>query len=215
MIVKKIYDYIKFNISDIKCYLYNRPTNSNTTDLVLSQVDDNITIEVFANNVNNDKTFPNFEEFSRVFNALSAVIPMLIKKGELKRNTNGYWSQVFEFKAFEFGNGKIRQRSTENDGYGGVTTSNVDTDCVLFIDSWNLASGRVDISVRTSVLKDILLLADGYNTYVAEYKPYASLNEYLSGSAIVYNNQEFVINEFKPINEYFTQCLTYKKSLHV
>lgn len=186
MIIKKIYDYIKFNISDVKIYLYNAKTNQEGTYIVLSQVDDVIHVETFASNTNNDKTFPNFTEFNRVFNALFAVIPFSIKSGELKRNSDGYWSQVFEFKAFDYGNGTMRVKTSVNDGYGGVTTANVDNPCLCFVDNWNLANNRVDIVIN---------------------------KQYIVGSSILFNGNEFVVHSYKPINNNFTLCLTYKKSL--
>lgn len=188
MIVKNIFDYIKINISGVTCYLYNRPTNSTNTDLVVSQVDDVIRVEVFANNVGNDKTFPNFTQFSLVEAQLSNIIPFSIKRGELQRNSNGYWSQIFEFKAFKYGNGTQRVKSSVNDGYGGVTAVNVDNPCVCFVENWNLQNERVDIAINKA---------------------------YVPNSSILFDDNEFVVQEFKTLNENFTLCLTYRKSHRV
>lgn len=188
MIVKNIFDYIKINISGATCYLYNRPTNSTNTDLVVSQVDDVIRVEVFANNVGNDKTFPNFTQFSLIEAQLQNIIPFSVKRGELQRNSNGYWSQIFEFKAFKYGNGTQRVKSSVNDGYGGVTTANVDNPCICFVENWNLQNERVDIVINKG---------------------------YVPNSSILFNGEEFVVQEFKTLNENFTLCLTYRKSHRV
>ena len=185
MIIKNIYDYIKFNISG-NCFLYNAETNQKGTYIVMSQVDDVIRVETFAPNIGNDKTFPNFGEFTRVETALTELIPFTLKKGELKRNSSGLWSQIIEFKAFMYGNGTMRIKRPLNDGYGGVTTANEDNPCVCYVDSWNITNDRVDIAIN---------------------------KQYVVGSSILFNGNEFVVHSYKPINNNFTLCLTYKKSL--
>lgn len=188
MIIKNIYDYIKFNIPNEVFYMYNAGTNAKGTYIVLSQVDDTIHVEVNAPNTNNDKTYPNFAEFTRIEGLLSAIIPFSIKKGELVRQTSGLWVQIFEFKAFQYGNGTLRMKTPVKDGYGGVITANTDNPCEVFIDAWNLHNNRVDIAIN---------------------KPY------IAGSSILFNGAEYVVQDYKPLNDNFNLCLTYKKSLTV
>jgi hypothetical protein len=185
MISENIYNYIKFNISDVNCYLYNRPTNSNKTDLVVSVNNDICSVEIFANNKGTDVTFPNFDEYERVLNQLDQIIPYDVNRGEWKRNSNGYWSVLLQFSAFMYGIGQKVERIGLSDGYGGNSTTFESEDCQVFIKDWKLENNRVDVIID---------------------KPFTK------NTTILFNDDEFVIDNFKPINDKFNLCLTYRKS---
>lgn len=154
-ISKKIYNLLNGIDINGRVYQFNRPQNSNKTDVVIS----NGYIEVLANNTTTDNTAPNLREFERVAALIAEIIPPTEKKAEPQRNKDGYWSVILSFSSLvSVQDGFLRTYESLSDGYGGVTTFHTETPCNVFITSENLNNQMNMQGGRFEIIPEVKLV---------------------------------------------------------